>query len=204
MRLVGAHGCAPSTLRTMPYNPQKHHRCSIRLKGYDYSQAGAYFITICTHERQFLFGRIVDGEMRLNDSGLFASAEWEQTPEIRKEIELDEWVVMPNHVHGIIVIVETDGTHRGVHHRDEKGAQGLAPLHRKPRSLSSFVAGYKSSVTTRINELRGTIGAIIWQRGFYEHIIRDEQELERIRSYIINNPSQWQIDELNPQLGATA
>ncbi|CAG0961673.1 hypothetical protein ANRL3_00918 [Anaerolineae bacterium] len=180
----------------MKYDPQKHHRRSIRLKGYDYTQAGAYFITICVHNRECLFGEIIDGEMRLNEYGQIVAEEWAKSSEIRKEIEMDEWVVMPNHIHGIVVIADSVGAH-GV------GAHGRAPLRaahlqRQPRSLGSFVAGSKSATTKRINMMRGTQGAPVWQDNYYEHIVRNENDLNRIREYIINNPARWDADQENP------
>ena len=198
----------------MPYDPKKHHRRSIRLRGYDYTQPGAYFLTICTHRCGHLFGRVVDGEMVLNVFGEIVREEWFRSAEIRAEIELfpDEFVVMPNHIHGIVWIVETDD---GGAHGDEAhdpagahgpvgatghhvGAHGRAPLHRPPRSLGSFVAGFKSAVTKRVNAHRGTPGARVWQRNYYEHIIRHERALNAIRRYILYNPWRWHLDRYNP------
>ena len=181
----------------MKYDPEKHHRHSIRLKDYGYTQAGAYFATICTWDRVCLCGEILDGEMRLNDIGRIVTEEWARSCEIRQEIELDEWIVMPNHVHGIIVIVHT---------LEDVRAHGRAPLqqdktvlHRKPRSLSSFIAGFKSGATKRINETRGTPGVPVWQRNYYEHVIRNEESLNEIRQYIAGNPMRWAEDEENPK-----
>jgi len=181
--------------RTMPQPstvPQRN-RCSIRLQGYDYSQAGAYFVTICTQNRECLFGEIANGEMRLNDAGRMVVHEWIKTAEIRDEIELDKWVVMPNHFHGIVVIAGTVGAH------------GRAPLqssthhglYRPAKSLGSLMAGFKSAVTKRINEIRATPGTKLWQRNYWEHIVLNEPELNRIREYIHNNPAQWEQDSLN-------
>nr|BCX01830.1 MAG: hypothetical protein KatS3mg041_1876 [Bacteroidota bacterium] len=176
------------------YDPEKHRRRSIRLKRYDYAQPGGYFVTICTYERAHLFGQVVDGEMVLNAFGRIVGEEWFRSAEIRAEIELypDEFVIMPNHIHGIVWIVETD-----------VGAHGRAPLHngqlsRPPRSLGAFVAGFKSIVTKRINALRGTPGAPVWQRNYYEHIIRTEWALHAIRQYIADNPLRWHLDRYNP------
>jgi len=193
------------------YDPQKHHRRSIRLKGYDYSQPGAYFVTICTHERARLFGRVVDEEMVLNAFGEIVWEEWFRSAEIRTEIELfaDEFVVMPNHIHGIVWIVETDvGTHgvgaHGVVGATDVGAHGRAPLRRPPRSLGAFIAGFKSAATKRINALRGTPGVPVWQRNYYEHIIRNpvrangRSPLHAIRRYIADNPLRWHLDRYNP------
>ena len=187
----------------MPYDPKKHHRRSIRLRGYDYTQPGAYFLTICTHRCGHLFGRVVDGEMVLNVFGEIVREEWFRSAEIRAEIELfpDEFVVMPNHIHGIVWIVETDdGGAHGHGATGHVGAHGRSPRPRgpAPRSLGSFVAGFKSAVTKRINAHRGTPGARVWQRNYYEHIIRTQRALNAIRRYILYNPWRWYLDRHNP------
>jgi REP element-mobilizing transposase RayT len=173
----------------------KHRRRSIRLKGYDYTQPGAYFVTLCTWNRECLFGQVVDGEMRLNNYERSVREEWFRSAEIRRGIELrpNEFIVMPNHIHGIVWIVDDN---RGTTPHVE--AHGRAPLRRMPRSLGSFVAGFKSSVTKQINTLRQTPGTPVWQRNYYEHIIRDDRSLNRIRQYIANNPLQWELDRENP------
>ncbi len=171
----------------------KYNRRSIRLKNYDYSQPGAYFITIVTHNRQCLFGEIVNGEIRLNEYGEIVRDEWFCSVHIRNEIELfeNEFIVMPNHIHGVVWIV------------DNVGATGRSPLQQQleqphgplKKSLSSFVAGFKSTVTKQINQIRQTPGIPVWQRNYYEHIIRNDNELNKIREYIINNPLTWETDE---------
>lgn len=185
----------------MKYNPKKHHRISTRMKGYDYSFAGAYFITMVAYQREMLFGEITNGEIKLNRRGEIVQEEWFASTAIRKEICLfsDEFVVMPNHIHGIVWIAETDGGRAD----DNAGANGRSPLrerpHMKPRSLSSFVAGFKSSVTKRIrNEINETG---IWQRNYHDRIIRNERELDTIRNYIESNPRNWAEDEENIFLG---
>lgn len=186
----------------MTFNPVIHHRRSLRLKGYDYAQAGAYFITICTNERKCLFGKVVDGEMRLNDTGRIVAEEWIKSAEIRREIEMDEWVVMPNHIHGIVIITTEVGAHgRAPQPPDVSSTvtQGRSSLYRPPKSLGSLIAGFKSAVTKRINAQRGTPGTPVWQSNYYEHIIRNEVSLDRIRNYIVNNPLQWALDCENPQ-----
>lgn len=152
-------------------------------------------MTICTWQRECLFGEIVDGEMRLNESGNIVLAEWERTPEIRKEIELDIFVIMPNHFHGIVCIVD-DGT---------VGATGRSPLQSQlrqpgpiPRSLGAFVAGFKSATTKQINIIRNNPGCPVWQRNYYERVLRNDDELTRAREYIVNNPLQWELDKENP------
>ena len=171
-----------------------HNRHSIRLKGYNYSLGGAYFVTICSDNRKCLFGEIIDGAMRLNHAGELVAEEWIKTAAIRHEIELDEWVVMPNHVHGILVI--TDGS--GTGDRRCGGDRPVAPTGPQPRSIGAVMAGFKSAVTRRINELRQMPGAKIWQRNYWEHIVRNESELNRIREYNRNNPARWECDKLFP------
>ncbi|RME13326.1 MAG: transposase [Ardenticatenia bacterium] len=187
-----------------PYDPNRHHRRSIRLKGYDYTQPGAYFVTICTHERAHLFGRVVDGEMVLNAWGEIVRDEWFRTADIRANVELyaDEFVVMPNHVHGIIWIVETDETDVGATRQVAPTNRRVAPTDR-PRgpvsgSLGAIIGQYKSAVTRRINIQRNTPGGRVWQRNYYEHIIRTERALHAIRRYIADNPRRWHLDRHNP------
>ena len=170
----------------MKYASDKHHRHSIRLKHYDYSSPGAYFVTICTQNRECLFGEIVARKMVLNDAGKIVADEWIKTGDIRDEIELDAWVVMPNHFHGIVMI------RRG----DRPVAPTPTPLPGpRPKSIGSLMSGFKSTVTKCINKIRQTPGISVWQRNYYEHIIRNETELDNIRQYIIDNPLNWQSDE---------
>jgi len=179
----------------MKYNHDIHHRRSIRLKGYDYSQAGLYFITICTHNRENLFGEIVGAngicpEMVLNVYGEIVKNEWIKTTKIRSEIELYEFVVMPNHFHGIVEIRRGD--------RSAKGDQPVALTIKsgpQQKSIGSLIAGYKSVVTKQINILRNIPGVSVWQRNYYEHVIRDEKSYLKIAEYIINNPLHWLEDD---------
>ena len=188
----------------MRYDSERHHRRSIRLKGYDYRQVGGYFITLVTQDRACLFGEVVDGEMRMNEYGQIAWEEWFRSAEIRREIRLypDEFVVMPNHIHGIVWIVDPHVGATGPSPQPQAPtivrAHRRAPVQRPPRSLSSFVAGFKSAVTKRIIALHGAPGAPVWQRNYYEHIIRNEDDLEAIRHYILTNPSRWHEDRENP------
>ena len=173
-----------------------HHRRSIRLRDYDYTQDGAYFVTICTHERRCLFGHMVDGAMVLNTWGHIVADEWERTAIVRPGIALDAFVVMSNHVHGVIVIVD------GVD--DTVGAQCIAPLpthgmtpnNVAPNSLGAIVRGFKAAVTRRINRLPDAPDHPVWQRNYYEHIIRTEESLNQIRGYIATNPALWSQDSL--------
>jgi len=176
-----------------PYDPQRHHRHSIRLQGYDYTQPGAYFVTICTHGRAPLFGAVVDGEMRLNTYGRIVHDEWFKTAQLRPYVVLyeDEFVVMPNHIHGIIWIVDNVGATRRVAPTDN------LPNGPVPGSIGAIVGQFKSAVTRRINQRRGAPGARVWQRNYYEHIIRTERALNAIRRYIIENPLRWHLDRYN-------
>lgn len=182
------------------------NRESNRLTGFDYSQKAAYFITICTYERKCLFGRITVGangcspdivdapKMILNKFGEIAQYEWEKSAKIRSEIILDEFVVMPNHIHGIVMIEKNNNVVGA--NDDISGANSRSPLQRrmKPKSISSFIAGYKSVVTKQINQIRNTPRQQVWQRNYYDHIIRNEQDLTRVREYIVNNPLKWEED----------
>jgi len=171
-----------------------HHRKSIRLSGYDYSRPGSYFVTICIRGKAPLFGEFLDGEMVLNSIGKAVEQCWLNIPGHFQNIELDQFMVMPNHIHGIIVI-----------YPESVGAKHASPLHLykskihgpKPNSIGSIVASFKSTVTKRINLLRKIPGQSLWQRNYYEHIIRDENELNKIRRYIINNPAKWSYDREN-------
>jgi putative transposase len=184
----------------MSYDPFKHHRRSIRLQGYDYTKAGTYFVTLAAHHRECLFGDIADGEMRLNALGRIVAEEWLRSANIRKEIELDEWIVMPNHLHGIVMItMDTDDV--GAHGRAPlqcSPENGDMPLRRPAKSLGSFIAGFKSATTKRIYQIRNMPGEPVWQRNYHDHIIRDENSLNLIRRYIVGNPATWADDAEHP------
>ena len=197
-----AHGSAP--LRGIMYEPDIHHRRSIRLKDYDYAGTGAYFLTICTFQRECLFGEVVDGDMRLNDAGYIVHEEWQKTAVMRPNVIVDLHMVMPNHFHSIIVVgahcmrpvaAGNVGAHCGA--PNPKGACN-APLRRTSGSVGSIVAGFKSAVTKRVNALRDNPGCPVWQRNYYEHIIRNKDDLANIRRYIAENPLKWDLDENNP------
>jgi putative transposase len=175
-----------------------HDRRSIRLKDYDYTQAGAYFVTICTHERRCLFGGITGGAMVINALGKIVQEEWEQTAVLRANVELDAFVIMPNHIHGIIVIV-VDG--RGMMHHAPTTNIADQPAQRKfakpiANSLSSIVGTFKAAVTRRINISPDAPDYPIWQRNYHEHIIHNQNSLDHIRSYVAANPSGWAADSL--------
>ncbi|QFY91129.1 transposase [Magnetovirga frankeli] len=190
------------------YDPAIHHRRSIRLQGYDYSQAGAYFVTLCTQDRECLFGDIVNGEMRMNDAGKMIQAVWDEIPANYPGVDIDSFIVMPNHIHGIVVIVgaaprgrpdsaySQDGQARGPIGQP----QGVAPTR---LSLPDMVHRFKTMTTKRYADgvkRNGwsTFPGKLWQRNYWEHIVRNEPELNRIREYIHNNPAQWELDKLHP------
>jgi REP element-mobilizing transposase RayT len=189
----------------MPYDPDKHDRQSIRLPGWDYRCPAAYFVTVCTHDRVCIFGEVIDGRMALNTYGRIVVEEWRRTEQIRDRVVLDAFMVMPNHVHGVIVITadgraSTDDVttnRRGTGHRAPTGNERRFG---QPRSgsLSTIVGAFKSAVTRRINRLRDTPGDPVWQRNFYERIARNQRELDRIRTYIRRNPARWHRDRHRP------
>ena len=172
----------------MPFDSQLHHRRSIRLEGYDYTQAGGYFVTLVTHKRLRLLGDILDDEVRLSAFGQIVVEEWQRTAEIRHEVVLDEFVVMPDHFHAVLFIVEVNLTGKVISVEEPEQTS----LKRPPRSLGSLVAGFKAATTHRINLLRKTPGEPVWLRNYYEHILRDEHDLNRVRAYISANPARWQ------------
>ena len=167
-------------LRTMPYDPEIHHRRSIRLRHYDYSQPGSYFVTICTEKKEHLFGQVVEGEMHRNERGDRIARCWNWLAQQYPYIVMDEWTIMPNHLHGIIVIT------------GEEGGSRTAPTGRK--TLGRLVGAFKTVSTGDLNELRATPIRTLWQRDFYDHIIRNQDELNKIREYIRTNPLQWSSD----------
>ncbi len=176
-----------------PYDPKRHRRRSIRLKGYDYAQPGAYFVTICTHRRAHLFGRVVDGKMVLNALGKIAHQCWLAIPDHFPHTELDEFVIMPNHVHGIIWIVEYPAGAGGA-----VGAKDFSPLPRPrgtSKTIGSIVRGFKIGVTKWARQ--NTDIHTVWQRNYYERIIRNERALHAIRQYIRANPRRWHLDRYN-------
>ena len=231
----------------MPYNSNIHHRRSIRLKRYDYTQRGAYFVTICTHQRNCLFGEIVDGEIKLNTNGEIARGSWLSIPRHFKNVELDEFVIMPNHLHGIIIIDSSEVVGEALANQDfsqlfsevvgealanqdfsqlfsevagealanqdcskqqNLSSQCFAPTvytgetvkinGTKPQSLAAITQNYKSVSTRQINRMNKAKGNVIWQRNYYEHIIRNEEALNNIREYIVNNSINWVKDQENP------
>ncbi len=180
----------------MPFNPDIHHRRSVRLQGWDYSSPGMYYITICTHRRACLFGDVIDGEMRLNNLGRIAHDEWIRTENVRRNVDLDLFVVMPNHVHLLFVLNEQDSV--GATRRVAPTTGGPTPSGPKSRSVGAIIGQYKPCVTRQINTLRSTSEARVWQRSFHDHIVRTESDLNRIRRYVAENPRKWHLDSDNP------
>ena len=172
---------------------QARDRRSIRLPEYDYTQPGAYTITICTQSRAPLFGQIVDGAMWLNRAGEVVHECWREIPDHNHPAELDAFVVMPNHLHGIIVL----GQHpRGGDTACRALTEGFgAPVR---ASLPTIVRSFKSAATRRVNQLRGTPGGRVWQRGYCERVIRNARELSAVRRYVVENPLKWELDPENP------
>jgi putative transposase len=160
----------------------------MRLREYDYSQTGAYFVTICVKNRKCLLGEIFGGDMRLSHYGEIAGQSWLDLPNHYRHVELDVFAIMPNHLHGIVLLTEV-------------GA-GLKPAPTKSmvrkQALSEIVRAFKTFSSQRINKLREMSGNLFWQRSFYDHVIRDDESLHRIREYIINNPLRWELDQENP------
>jgi len=183
------------------YNPDIHHRRSRRLKAYDYSHAGAYFVTICTYNRECTLGEIADGEMRLNDAGRMVQAVWDELPSHYAGIDTDAFIIMPNHIHAIIVIADMAPCD---HSRKPVGALLAAPSPQGRASpaptLGDVMRVFKSLSAIRINRMMMRTGSF-WQRNYYEHVIRGEDDLDRIQQYIMDNPVCWSEDENNPDYG---
>lgn len=179
----------------MRYDPERHHRRSVRLREHDYAAGGTYFVTICTVDRACVFGEVVGDAMRTNAVGRIVEAAWVRTGVIRPEVEIDVFALMPNHLHGLVTILpqEPAATVGAV---GAMGGRGIPERGR--RSLASIVAQFKASSTAAVNACRGTPGARLWQRGFYEHVVRDDRSFEAIAGYIVTNPERWQTDEYRP------
>jgi putative transposase len=218
----------------------KSNRRSIRLPGYDYSEAGAYFVTICIHNRLCLFGNISDGKMALTDSGLMAQTTWYELPKFYPGVQVDAFQIMPNHLHGIIILQginyqssvgagpracpnmagQPQGVaptrnqmnvgagpcarpDQGIKGQEQKTGQARRPAPTKILSLPDVVHHFKTMTTKRyIDGVKqwgwAPFPGKLWQRNYYEHIIRNEKEMNEIREYIANNPKQWDLDQENP------
>lgn len=179
---------------------RKHHRRSIRLAAYDYAQEGAYFVTICTQGRACLFGDVIDGVMRPNDAGRLMREQWIALARLFNGLTANEVVVMPNHVHGIIQIHRQATANVGP---PVEGAPAEEPHSGLPVSLGRIVGAFKSCSTnayiTGVSTMRWPpFRGRLWQRNYYEHVIRDEKSFARIRQYMQDNPLQWSMDPENP------
>jgi len=206
----------------MNYNPEIHHRRSIRLKGYDYSKAGVYFITLCTKNRLCLFGEIAKGKMVLNEHGTIANSYLSEIPKQYPNVVLREHIIMPNHVHAIIIIthspvetihessnisqqVQSVGmihesslqTTNNTNNRTIRESSEPLPLRdqRRKMLLSKIVGRYKMKTAKEINIIRHIEGVPLWQSRFHDHIIRNEKSYQTIADYIINNPKNWKEDK---------
>lgn len=202
---------AAATLPLRMYDPKIHHRRSIRLQGHDYSLPGAYYVTICVQHHKCLLGEVVQGRMNPNVAGQIVDAAWQSIPSQFPCTELDEHIVMPNHFHGILRIVETPAAHVGApfvgarvgSNPQRKGHPQGVPL--RP-TFGAIVGAFKSMTTN--DYIRGVnesgwprFACKLWQKNFFEHIIRDADELNKIREYIRQNPLRWACDRYNPEKG---
>ena len=188
--------------------PEAQRRRSIRLKGYDYSRAGAYFVTTVTQNRLCLFGDVVGDEMHLNEAGIMTQEMLETLPRRFPGIDLDAFVIMPNHIHGIIVINEPVGASL-VGAQDNSMATGERAATMVAPTLGEVMGAYKSLTTIEYARGVTTCGwksfyRRLWQRNYYERVIRDGRELDRAREYIANNPMQWALDSENPDVALNA
>ena len=199
-------------------NSTAHHRHATRKVGYDYTQAGAYFVTIVTAERAGRFGTIVDGEMNLNGVGQMLLNEWQRLPGRFSGLEVDAFMIMPNHIHGLLIlyppsVVTTDDI-VGAQRDGSSPQPSIVPLrphasrvgiddgdsapHVNTGSVGAIVRAFKSSTTLRYHRMRAAEPGLLWQRNYYEHIVRGSASLDHIRAYILINPTQWELDHENP------
>jgi REP element-mobilizing transposase RayT len=210
----------------MKYNPDKHRRRSIRFTGYNYSLPGVYFVTICVKDRECFFGEIGEAAIKLNDAGIMIQESWEELPKRFESIDLDEFVVMPNHLHGIVVLKDSvgaslvdaqydandlgpargtlkkvpDESDNNVHTDIYRAGTRPAPTNAK---FPDIIGSFKSLTTNQyIKGVRDSnwlpFNKKLWQRNYYEHIVRNEKELDLVRKYIIENPLKWDMDNENP------
>lgn len=185
----------------MRYDPTKHHRRSIRLRGHDYAGGGAYFITICTQDKQCVLGRIAEGQMFVNEAGQIVQRAWERLPESFPGVLLDTFQIMPNHLHAVLVIPGA-GLEPGLAWATsapmfEPGRKAESAPSRT-LALGNVVGAYKSILTIEVNRFQANPGRRLLQRNFYEHVIRSVDALEKIRDYIRHNPERWWEDPENP------
>ena len=182
----------------MKADTKRRHRRPLRLEGYDYSQAGAYFVTICTKDKDGILAEITDEAMRLSPAGKVVEACWKSLPSRYPNVELDAFVVMPNHVHGIIMISIGAHTVGAIHELPLHESSTSRQISRRRMLLPKIVGYIKMNTAKRINQLCNAHGVPVWQRNYYEHVIRNEGSLNSIRQYIAENPVHWALDEENP------
>jgi putative transposase len=201
------------------YDSNTHHRRSTHLNGYDYSQSGAYFVTICSWQHECIFGEVRNGEMHLNPFGRAALQVWRSLPRHYPYVILGEFCIMPNHVHSMIIL-SNDHPHASPNNNPSKGgsisvtaqsaiqdderhrtAQDLDKTRPYQRHrLPEIVRAFKSFSARRTNLMRKTPGTPVWQRNYYVHIIRNEDDLQKINQYIRDNPTNWEQDQENPNI----
>jgi REP element-mobilizing transposase RayT len=169
----------------------EHHRRSIRLKDFDYAGHGAYFITTVTHERRPLFGRVVRNDVELGPLGELVRDEWLRTADLRSYVRLDQFVIMPNHIHGIVFIEEPNA---------HASASAFGSM--QGGSVGAIVRAFKSASTRRIREQLDQPELVVWQRNYFERVVRSESHLNVVRQYVIDNPIKWAIDRENPDRGS--
>ena len=170
-------------------------RRATRLRGYDYSQPGTYFVTTCVEYHQCLFGDIIDGNMHLNGLGEIVVECWNLIPQHYPSVRIGDYVIMPNHIHGIIAWDNPNIGARSTHPKNgTEKRKGNTPS----PSLGKIVAYFKYQSTKHINQHHNTSGNRIWQRNYHDHIIRNDKDLQRLREYIQNNPMKWELDQLHP------
>jgi len=174
----------------MPYNPELDHRRSIRLQGFDYSQPGAYFVTLVTHNRQHLFGSVIDRKMLLSLAGKCVDAHIQRLDK-SPLLQMDYWIVMPNHVHILCTFKQTPNQNGKENDLETVKFKGT-----KPTSLGAIVQNLKSITARQIHKILGNLGNPVWQRNYYEHVVRDQDDFNRIAEYIDLNPLKWEEDEL--------
>ena len=178
----------------MRFDPAGHRRRSLRSPGHDYSQPGDYFVTICTRNRECLLGNVLAGRVQLSEVGQYVREEWAALPERFPTIEMDAFVVMPNHLHGIIAIKPVGALLAAPRSENGRGAASSAP------TVGDIVRAFKSITAIKGNQMLDTPGRAFWQRNYYERVVRDDEELAHIREYVALNPSQWDIDRENPEV----
>ena len=179
----------------MQLKPRRPRRRATRLRDYDYGQTGGYFVTICAQDQECLFGRIIGGRLQLSKIGKIVAKCWNRIPKHFLSVELDVCVVMPNHIHGIIVLGTRAARFPCPSTRSQPDRRGEVAS----PTLGQVVAYFKYQSTKSINQHRDMPGTRIWQRNYYDHVIRDDRDLQRIRQYITDNPMQWELDQLHPK-----